>query len=691
MTNHLAVRRVTFAFLLLATFGLLAPASSTRLANGQEESPDKLAEAIQFARDRVYPALVNISVVDRMFSQGREERVLAAGSGVIVSPAGHVLTNYHVAGEATRITCRLPSGERVDADRICPDPLTDLCVLKLRMGERRDPTKPLPFASIGASDKLQVGDHVMAIGNPQGLSSSITLGIVSNTSRVFTSFAGDRLEEFSFRGGQSTGILNQWIQHDALILGGNSGGPLVNMQGEVIGINTRGGGGVGFAIPSSICSKVLNQALTFGEVRRGWLGLAVQPISLLERDEGALVASALDVGPAHKAGIRPGDVLMSINDVPINVSNWAAVPRFYADIADLKVGSKVKLSVERDGESHTFTAKVLPLSKYTGKEKVYRRWSVVATTITEPMARDRNYPNTKGILITSVRPGSPCDNAKPPIGSGDVILKVADIEIVGADEFAEAIKKHKRNKKLPVVFRRGKRHMVTVLDMTKKARRRGSAELQKAWLGVSTQVVTRKVAEAIGAKGTKGFRITRVLPRTEAEKAGLKVGDVITTLDGDKLKASTMQDQQLLRRKIEDKDIGAESTLGVLRDGKTIEVKVTLEESPEPPADARTAEDTVLEYKVRELTYTDLVGRDLDLDTKGVIVANVTSGGWAHVAGLSGGDIPLEIQGKPIESLKAFKAIVKELGESKPRLVTIFVRRGRSTTFVITRPEWPTD
>ena len=224
----------------------------------------ELAAAVAFAKKKVYPCLVNIAVVAKRFVQGRESRGLGAGSGVIVSPAGYVVTNFHVAGDASRITCKLPTGEAIDADIVTPDPLTDLCVVKLRLDQRKDPSKPIPFATIGDSQALRVGDHVMAMGNPGGLNSTVTLGIVSNTARVFTNFSGSAIRNFEFGDGQVTGIFNQWIQHDALILPGNSGGPLVNMKGEIIGINTRGGSGTGFAIPATTVRKVLNQALTFG-------------------------------------------------------------------------------------------------------------------------------------------------------------------------------------------------------------------------------------------------------------------------------------------------------------------------------------------------------------------------------------------------------------------------------------------
>lgn len=672
----------------LALGVIWTPGSSV---NAKEDNASSgFRHAVELARDRVYPSLVNILVIGKRFRQGRETRAMSAGSGVIVSPAGHVLTNFHVAGDAARITCRLPSGERVDADIITPDSLTDLCILKLRMDLRRDPTKPLPFASIGDSDKLMVGDHVLAMGNPRSLSSSITLGIVSNTTRVFTSFAGDRIENFELGSGQLTGIFNRWIQHDALIQPGNSGGPLVNMSGEVVGINTRGGSGVGFAIPSTTCRKVLNQALTFGEVRRGWVGLTPMPVEMLDRDDGALVASVLPTGPAAKAGIQPGDIVVAINGKPVAVRGLEDVPMFLASMADLPAGKTATFQVVRGKESHSLGVEVETMERTVGDEKAFRIWGVSAMDITGMMALARDFPNTDGVLITSLRPGGPPDAAKPDLQNNDVVLEIKGVPVNSLEAFGEQMRKHKRSKALPVRFRRDKGDFITVLDMSKKPKRRGSAELAKAWLGVRTQVLTPKVAKALGLD-SKGFRVTRVLPGTEADKAGLVPGDIITALDGEPLNASDVQDGQILRRRVEDMDIGAETVAAILRNGKAMELKIVLEETPTTSGDVKTAEDDVLEYKVREMTYMDKVDRNLALDFKGLVVANVENGGWANVAGLRGGDVLLEVQAQPTHTIAAFKKLVKQLHKDQPKRVRMFVRRGRSTTYIFMQPDWPQD
>ncbi len=684
-------RGAYYALPFLLLLALVVAPLGARFARAESDGGETLAEAVAFAKKKVYPCLVNISVVAKQFVQGRMSRGLGAGSGVIVSPAGYVVTNFHVAGDATRITCKLPNGESIDADIVTPDPLTDLCILKLRMDQRSDPTQPIPFATIGDSNALKVGDNVMAMGNPGGLDSTVTLGIVSNTARVFTNFTGSAIQTFEFGGGQITGIFNQWIQHDALILPGNSGGPLVNMKGEIVGINTRGGAGTGFAIPATTVRKVLNQALTFGEVRRGWLGMSVVPVNSLDRKEGALVSSVFPDGPAAKAGIKPGDIIRTIGGEPTNVRAFEDVPLFLARVADLPADKATAIEYERDGDLNGTDVMVAAMEKYVGEEKAYRIWGVTAMGITKPMAHARRYLDTKGVVITSMRPGSPGDKAKPALGRGDVIREIDGKVVENLASFQKLMERDKRNKALPVRFRRGKRDMVTVLDMSKPPRPPRNTELAKAWIGIRTQVLTTKVAKALGLEGTKGFRVTRILPGTQAESADIKPGDIITKLNGEGLDAYRLQDAEVLVRKVEDLDIGSDAKLTMLRDGKEMEVSVSLEETPETSADARTAEDGVLEYKVRQLTFMDRVKNDLEKDYKGVIVASVTPGSWAQVANMRVGDILLTINDKPVDSLRTFKKIVKALAKEKPKRVKVFVRRGRSTAFVFMRPEWPKD
>jgi serine protease Do len=332
---------------------------------------------------------------------------------------------------------------------------------------------------------------------------------------------------------------------------------------------------------------------------------------------------------------------------------------------------------------------VEPMEKYVGEEKAFRSWGISVQGITGPMAFSRGYPDTKGVVLTSLRPGSAPDSAKPALEPGDVVIEIAGQPVADLAAFERLAKEHEKGSAVPVRYRRGKRDMVTVLDFTPKPRRRGSGEIAKAWLGVGAQVLTPEVAKALRLEGRKGFRVTWVMPGTEAEKAGLRVGDVLLAVDGEALEATSVQDAEILKRRIEDMSIGDDAVLSILRDGAAMDVTVTLEATPDSPRDVKTAEDELLEYKVRELVYDDRVERDLGLDFRGVIVSDVDLGGWAGVAGLLTGDVVLTIQGQAIPDTEAFKKVVARIAEDRPRRIQIFVRRDRTTAFVFVQPDWP--
>ncbi|MDQ1348465.1 MAG: hypothetical protein QG573_1839, partial [Acidobacteriota bacterium] len=344
-------------------FGASA-ASRGAAAEARAERPAMpTAREVELAVAAVYPALVNISAVSRDYSEGRAVRFPSAGSGVLVSDQGHVLTNFHVAGNSSRIRCTLTDGRILDADVVAHDPLTDLSVLRLRAaaenrpggaaasGDARAGRVPpgLRPARLAVDAAVAIGDPVLALGNPFALSSSVTLGIVSNAHRVFTDFTGSELSDMELDGGETTGWLTQWIQHDALILPGNSGGPLVNLAGEVIGINELGGGGIGFAIPARVAADVLRHALADGVVRRSFLGFAALPVAKLGRQNGALISSVTPGGPAEAAGLAAGDILLALNGEKVEARFFEQIPELYRRVAELPSGAAVARAIERPG------------------------------------------------------------------------------------------------------------------------------------------------------------------------------------------------------------------------------------------------------------------------------------------------------------------------------------------------------
>jgi len=648
---------------------------------------DALRQDLGAARAAVYPAVVNISVVMRYYDGGRAQRSPAGGSGVVISKDGYVLTNFHVAGHTTHIVCTLLDGEALDADDIADDPLSDLSVLKLRLSERPNPSPPLHYAVLGNSDNLQVGDFVLAMGNPLMLSSSITLGVVSNTKRVFTDFTGTQMEDMELGEGEKSGILTRWIQHDALILPGNSGGPLVNMKGEVVGINELGADGAGFAIPSNLAAQVFRQVVWYGKVQRGALGLAVLPVQKLGRTTGALVASVTAKSTVDTAGIRPGDILLSIDGKPTNVRFFEEVPLFYQTVAAMPAGRCVRIQLLRNGTAKSVTTTIEPMENFLSDEREFRGMGITVRDLTQQMARQIFLPNTEGVLITGVRPGYPFDSAQPPLAVGDIIRGIDGHEIKSESSLSHTLAGLHKSE-FPVSFQRKDEHFITVVKTDSPSQSDDGGDLPQAWLGVQTQVLVPDLAKSLGLPDTTGFRISEVLPWTEAAKSGFQVGDIITALNGNTLDATQLQDSMELTHAIELLNVGDKATLTILRGGKSLQIAVVLEPTPASATDVKSARQEEFDFAVREVTLTDRADNHWSRDQTGLVVADVTFGGWADIAGLQLDDLLLTVDGRQVNSVDQFKQIMKSVLSKHRRVVTLFVRRKDLTQFVFIEPDW---
>jgi serine protease Do len=352
-------------------------------------------------------------------------RVQSLGSGFVVSADGVVITNNHVIKDADEVTVNFADGRKYVADVVGFDPKTDIAVLRIHPEE---PLKPLEFA---ASDHLRVGDWVMAIGNPFGLGGTVTVGIISARNRNLQS-----------------GPYDDFLQTDAAINRGNSGGPLFDMNGKVVGINTAiisptgGSIGIGFAIPSEIATNVIEQLLQYGETRRGWLGVRIQEVSEdiadslgMDRPKGAMIAGVTPDGPAEKGGIRAGDVVVTFDgrDIP----TMRELPRY---VAESPIGKKVKVTVLREGapvelevelgqleetEARATPAAVTPEATRPETPPA-ERMSLLGMTLSPLGEAERaafKIDNTvTGVLVAEVEDGSRA--AEKRVAAGDVILEV---------------------------------------------------------------------------------------------------------------------------------------------------------------------------------------------------------------------------------------------------------------------------
>lgn len=337
--------------------------------------------------------------------QQRPHREQSLGTGFIISSDGYILTNNHVINGADDVMVKLSDGREVKGEIKGSDEKVDLALIKISEKER------LPFAELGDSDTLEVGEWVMAIGNPFGLSHTVTAGIVSAKGRVIGS-----------------GPYDDFIQTDASINPGNSGGPLFNAEGRVIGVNTAiiagGGGGIGFAIPISMAKTIVSQLRESGKVTRGYLGVRFQPLTAdlaksfgLESDKGALITSVEKDTPAEKAGLKAGDVIVEYDGRPI--AEGSELPRY---VAATRVDKKVRIVIYRDGAKQNISLVVGKLKEKdvesgSDSTKDSDKIGVTVEEIRKDLADRLGLQDSKGLVITEVKAGSSAEEAGVTVGS----------------------------------------------------------------------------------------------------------------------------------------------------------------------------------------------------------------------------------------------------------------------------------
>ncbi len=362
--------------------------------------------------------------------EGLPRKVSSLGSGFVIDPSGLIVTNNHVIEGADEIIVNFTDGTKLKVTKILGhDPKTDLALLKV------EPKKPLHAVTFGDSAKMRVGDWVMAIGNPFGLGGSVTVGIISATKRDI-----------------NAGPYDDFIQTDAAINRGNSGGPLFNMDGQVIGVNTAiisptgGSIGIGFAVPSNTAVQVIDQLKQYGETRRGWLGVHVQNVtdeiaeSLgLDAAKGALVATVNAGSPAAAAGVQPGDVILSFDNQPIETVR--SLPRA---VAATPIGKNVPIKILRKGETVDLTVTVgqLPASEEAaddaaqdeggGSEEAAPEKEELLGLSIAPLTEELRSQygigqSVEGVVITDVKPDSPA--AQKDVKPGDVIVEVTQEKV----------------------------------------------------------------------------------------------------------------------------------------------------------------------------------------------------------------------------------------------------------------------
>ncbi len=476
--------RLAIALILFAAMTAVAPPLR---AHG---TPDSFAELA----DKALPAVVNISTrqtVERQRSPDLPQfppgspfeeffrkffdrepgdrqdapprRATSLGSGFIIDPSGFIVTNHHVIDKADEILVRLQDDRELQAEVVGRDPKTDLAVLRVESDE------PLPFLEFGDSDKTRVGDWVVAIGNPFGFSSTVTAGIVSARKRDIRA-----------------GPYDDFIQTDAAINKGNSGGPMLNLDGEVIGVNTAitspsgGSVGIGFAVPASLAAPVIDQLRRFRETRRGWLGVRIQNVTDeiaaafegFGEPRGALVAAVMPDSPADQGGIQAGDIVLSFDSK--QVEKMRALPRI---VSDAEVGATVPVEVWRKGRVEHLEVVVGrleendPVSASAGSTTSEHPVEALGLVVAGPnddlrkeFELDEEALERGGLVVVGVAPGS--DAEQKGLEAGDLIIEADQVSVSRPKDLEEriaAVREAGRRSVLLLVNRGGEDRFVAVL------------------------------------------------------------------------------------------------------------------------------------------------------------------------------------------------------------------------------------
>jgi len=371
--------------------------------------------------------------------RGFEQR--SVGSGFVMSREGYILTNNHVVEDADQIKVKLTNGKEYDGKIIGRDPKTDLALIKIKASSDLQPL------NLGNSDDLKVGSWVVAVGSPFGLEQTVTAGIVSAKGRVIGS-----------------GPYDNFIQTDASINPGNSGGPLINMKGEVVGINTAiiaSGQGIGFAIPINMAKEVAPQLQEKGHVTRGWLGVSIQEVTPalaksfdLKEKKGALVAQVVSGSPAEKAGIEQGDVIVEFDGKEVTDSK--DLPRI---VASTPIGKAVTIKLLRNGKALDRQVKVGEMEEKVevAKAPSHKSLGITVQNLTPEIAKGLGLKKDTGVVVTRVEPGSPASDAG--IQTGDLVQEVNRKPVKNVEDFVQKIEKAKGQGNVLFLIQRGQNNL----------------------------------------------------------------------------------------------------------------------------------------------------------------------------------------------------------------------------------------
>lgn len=654
----------------------------------QQTTPENNPNLSVHIQESVKPALVRIYVVASEMRNGREHKMEGAGSGAIITPEGHVVTNHHVVGHAKKIWCTLSNLERVEAELIGTDPLTDIAIIKLLPETMRKPVKSFPYLAWGNSDKVKAGDRVFALGSPGALAQSITEGIVSNPEIVMPN-------ESLVLDGESVSTMVRWIFHDAQIYHGNSGGPLVNVHGEIIGINEMGTASLGGAIPSNTARHTVDAILKYnGKVPRSWTGINLQRLLFSDTsDVGALISWIDENSPAQKAGLKSGDKLIKINNKAIRLRYEEEFPAINRMLTNTLPGTELNLTILRNGKKLQVKLVTEERGLLANLAKEIYSLGITASNLTRFTARALQSETLDGVLITGIREGFPIDQAKPKLTNGDIIKKINNTPIKSVDELEKVIdtlleENQDPDKKIEVLVTAQHQldEILTVIPLEAIKEAKVTPLARKAWFPGNVQILTIPLAKKLDIPNVRGVRITRIFP--QLKDSGFKVGDIITKVNDTAVDAYDPSHINVFSNIITNCSTFSPTTFSVIRDGKPMEISFKLPRSPKPAAELPSYKNDFYGLKVRCTTDFDKIDNKIELEQNNIIISGIEDGGWASLGKLQSGDIILTINGTPIKTLKECQAVLEKTIQEKATSIIFFVKRGQSQGYIEVRPDW---
>ena len=649
--------------------------------------------SMTIARDAVLPHVVSILVVRQDFSGGEARLSLSGGTGTIIRPDGYIATNAHVTENGQRFRVVLNDQREFPAKLVGTDAVSDLAVLKIVA------PKGLVFgyASFSADvSDLKPGDTVLAMGAPWGMRDSVSAGVINNVNRLMVSLFEDEADyEQSLNDTQVTARYYAWIQHDASISPGNSGGPLVDLHGRIVGVNTRGnvfGGDMAFSIPAPIARSVVDTLIAAGKVTRSDFGFGVRSLRGTGLEVGALISDVDRVSAAETAGLKPGDRLLSLDGVAVNLLEPEEIPNFRRQLTARNVGSNLAMQIDREGQKRTINVVSIEQVDAKPREIEIPHFGLSVIEVTATVARARYLESTEGVLVQGLRTGGPAATAQPAILAGDRITSVNGQVVKTLNDFerlsgtlADGIEAA-----MPLTIslnRRGQSMLALLTPAPKRLVPPVNPELDKAWAGWEVQPVPSTLAAQLNLS-EGGFRVTRIYPKGPAMAAGMKVGDLITATAGMPVKPSGLKETSALDLRVRNAERNVPFAVTVLRDAKPLAFNLNLIEEPKPAEKTERLWNDTLSITLRAITFYDRIERQLAENQQGVILERIENGGYGGLAHLREGDLLVRLGTTSVTDLAGFEAALSAAERAGADKLSFLVMRGAETRLLFVDAPW---